>query len=75
MSIQQRSAEILERLDPQLRTWVEDRDLRVELKFSRLFSSGTVIAITEEIARRDSNPAKKVRSGHSKRLRVEAASC
>lgn len=51
-NIQQRASEILERLDPQLRTWLRERDLRMEVKFSRLFSSGTVVAIVEEIVKR-----------------------
>jgi hypothetical protein len=51
MSIQRRSDEILGQLEPQLRTWLEDRNLRFEVKFSRSFSSSSVVAITQEIVR------------------------
>lgn len=52
MKLQERSAEILERLERQIQTWLEDRELRLEVKFSRTFSSGNVPAITDEIDRR-----------------------
>jgi len=51
MSVQRCSDEILRRLEPPMRTWLEDRNLRLEVKFSRLFSSGNVVAITNEIVR------------------------
>jgi hypothetical protein len=34
-----------------MRTWLEDKNLRLEVKFSRSFSSSSVVAITDEIAR------------------------
>lgn len=49
ISIQRCSDEILATLEPQIRPWLEDRNLRVEIKFSRSFSSGSVPAITNEI--------------------------
>jgi hypothetical protein len=51
MSIKRCSDEILGKLDPQMRTWLEERNLRLEVKFSRAFSSGSVVAITDEIVR------------------------
>jgi len=51
MSIQRCSNEILRQLDPQLRAWLEERNLRLEVKFSRSFSSGVIVAITKEIGR------------------------
>jgi hypothetical protein len=52
MSIQRCSDDILGKLQPQMRTWLENKNLRLEVKFSRSFSSGSVVAITEEIVRR-----------------------
>jgi len=51
MSIQRCSDEILGALEPQMRAWLEERDLRLEVKFSRSFSSGSVVAIKNEIVR------------------------
>jgi hypothetical protein len=49
MSIQRCSSEVLGQLDPQMRAWLEDRNLRLEVRFTRSFSSGSVVAITDEI--------------------------
>jgi hypothetical protein len=43
---------VLGDLEPRIRSWLEDRELRLEVKFSRLFSDATVHAIGEEIDRR-----------------------
>lgn len=51
LSVLRLSGEILGRLEPRIRTWLEDSDLRLEVKFSTLITSGTVIAITDEIDR------------------------
>ncbi len=51
MSIQQRSDEILGELEPQMQPWLKERNLRLEVKFSRSFSSGSVVAIKNEIVR------------------------
>ena len=48
LSIQAVSNEILGRLEP-LYHWLQDNELRVEIKFSRLFSAGTVAAIVAEV--------------------------
>ena len=48
LSIQAVSNEILARLDS-LYHWLKDNELRVEIKFSRLFSTGVVAAIVAEI--------------------------
>lgn len=47
-SIKALSNEVLERLDL-LRDWLEDNELRIEVKFSKLFSNSVVPAIATEI--------------------------
>jgi hypothetical protein len=61
-SIRRCSGEILAALQPQPRDWLEDKELRLEIRFPRTFSSESVIAITREIKQivLQSEPGKEI---------------